>query len=65
MGQISPPFGEITVIEETTTEVKVAVQVLAALMVTCPSRQSTSPLQPAKTEPGSGVAANVTTAPLA
>ena len=41
--------------------VNVAVQFLAALIVTTPSEQSASPLQPAKVEPASGVAVRVTT----
>lgn len=40
---------------------KVAVQVLSASIVTCPSLQSESPLQPAKTELAFGVDAKVTT----
>jgi hypothetical protein len=43
---------------------KVAVQVFAADMVTEPSLQSASPLQPAKVDPVLGVAVNVTGVPL-
>jgi hypothetical protein len=41
--------------------VKVAVQLRAADMVTLPSLQSASPLQPLKIEPEAGVAVSVTT----
>lgn len=41
----------------------VAVQVLSASIVTCPSVQSTSPLHPAKVELTSGVAVMVTCVP--
>ncbi len=44
--------------------VKVAVQVLATVMVTEPSAQSGSPLQPAKVEPVVGATERVTTVPL-
>jgi hypothetical protein len=44
---------------------KVAIQDLLALIVTEPSVQSASPLQPANTEPAAGVAISVTEAPLA
>ena len=43
------------------TAVKVAVQLRLAAMVTWPSAQSASPLQPAKVEPVSAVAVSVTT----
>ena len=45
--------------------VNVAVHDLLLLMVTAPSEQSASPLQPEKTEPGLGVAMRVTEVPLA
>ena len=44
---------------------KLAVQFLAALIVTLPSEQSASPLQPVKKELAPGVADSVTIAPLA
>lgn len=43
---------------------KVAVQVLLAFMVTSPSKQSASPLQPTKVEPLSATAARLTMVPL-
>jgi hypothetical protein len=42
----------------------VAVQILAAVIVTVPSLQSVSPLQPAKVDPAEGVAVRVTAVPL-
>src|SRR6266704_2729054 len=42
---------------------KLAVQVFSMSSVTLPSAQSESPLQPAKTEPGAGIAVKLTTAP--
>src|SRR6266498_2733507 len=45
--------------------VKIATHNLLLFMVTAPSEQSASPLQPEKTEPGSGVAMRVTEVPLA
>ena len=41
----------------------VAVQLRSASMVTLPSLQSPSPVQPAKTEPASEVGVSVTTVP--
>ena len=43
--------------------VNVAVQVLAIVIVTVPSLQSASPLQPEKVEPAVGVGVRVTTVP--
>jgi len=43
------------------SSVKDAVQARAAAIVTLPSLQSGSPLQPANVEPGAGVAVKVTT----
>jgi len=45
--------------------VNVAVHDLLLFIVTVPSEQSASPLQPEKTEPGLGVAMRVTEVPLA
>ena len=45
-------------------ELKVAVQVMAAVTVTLPSVQSALPVQPAKVEPEAGVAVKVTSVPL-
>ena len=42
---------------------KVAVQVVLAFMVTTPSEQSASPLQPEKVEPAAGVDVKVTKVP--
>jgi hypothetical protein len=52
----------VNVCEE--TRLKVAVQVLFAVIVTEPSRQSASPLQPANVDPAVGAAVSVTTVPL-
>jgi hypothetical protein len=43
--------------------VKVAVQLLFAVIVTSPSKQSESPLQPVNVEPEAGVAVRETTVP--
>ena len=43
---------------------KVAVQILSTFMVTCPSVQSESPLQPTKVAPLAGVGVKVTPVPL-
>ena len=45
--------------------VKLAVQFRAALIVTLPSLQSASPVQPVNVEPAAGVAVSVTAVPLA
>src|SRR6266508_3623982 len=45
--------------------VKIATHDLLLSMVTAPSEQSGSPLQPEKTEPGLGVAVRVTEVPVA
>jgi len=46
------------------TRVNVAVQLLAAFIVSDPSLQSASPLHPAKTDPEAAVVVRATTAPL-
>lgn len=49
--------------EKSGSGAKLAVQVSSASIVTCPSEQSGSPLQPAKDEPVSGVMKRVTEEP--
>src|SRR5213592_1555817 len=71
--QVSPhsiPAGSLVTVPEParvtvsgTKTSNVAVQALSAFRVTVPSAQSGSPLQPAKTEPGAGIAVKLTTAP--
>jgi hypothetical protein len=56
--------GTIRTGTELVDPLKVAVQVLLAFMVTCPSVQSESSLQPSKVELESAVAVRVTTVPL-
>jgi hypothetical protein len=50
--------------DEGPARLNVAVQLRAAVMVTLPSVQSASPVQPPKVEPLAGVAVKVTTVPL-
>src|SRR6266516_2544452 len=73
--QVSPhsiPAGSLVTVPEpvpsrvtvsATKTWNVAVQASSAFRVTVPSAQSGSPLQPAKTEPGAGIAVKLTTAP--
>ncbi len=58
------PVPDLVTVRVKVWRLKVAVQVLLAVMVTEASEQSASPVQPAKTDPLAGVAVRVTTVPL-
>src|SRR3989338_4511091 len=60
---VPEPVPDLVTEREYTEAVKVAVQFLAAFMVTEPSEQSASPLHPEKVEPALGEAVRVTLVP--
>jgi hypothetical protein len=58
------PFPDLLTVRPLDWGLNVAVQAMFAFIVTAPSWQSALPLQPPKTEPGAGVAINLTAVPL-
>jgi hypothetical protein len=57
---VPAPLPAVVTVRFQVTRSKVAVQALAASMVTAPSEQSASPVHPVKVEPAVGVAVRVT-----
>ena len=60
---VTVPFPDLTTFSVAVSNLKVAVQDLFAFMVTAPSKQSESPLQPANIDPAAGVAVSDITVP--
>jgi hypothetical protein len=60
---VTVPFPDLTTVSMAVSNLNVAVQDLFAFIVTSPSKQSESPLQPANVEPEDGIAVRDTAVP--
>jgi len=60
---VTVPFPDLITVKVAVTSLNVAVQDLFAVIVTTPSKQSASPLQPANVEPDAGIAVRDTKVP--
>jgi hypothetical protein len=60
---MTAPFPDFTTVNVAVSNLNVAVQDLFVVIVTIPSKQSASPLQPANIEPEAGIAVRDTKVP--
>jgi len=60
---VTVPIPDLITVKVTVSSLNVAVQDLFAVIVTTPSKQSASPLQPANVDPEAGIAVRDTKVP--